>query len=268
MSVFIAACGGEESALPPVESESASTDMQQWSLPGRLDEISGLALTADERLLGVTDEIAVVYEIDYDKGGLIKAFALGAPPARDDFEGIAVLDGTVWLMTSNGGLFAGPEGANGENVDYEFFDTGLRDTCELEGLSTDLQGQSLVLICKEERKDRDLQMFTWHPATGELQRFVLPERAIEEAAGERDVNPSGITARTDRSAYLVVAARQQLVFELSAEGRFSDVIMRLEKDRHRQAEGIAMTTDGRLLIADEAGSGKARLPVYRLDRGE
>ena len=109
---------------PATEVPSANLDMQQWSLPRRLNEISGLALTSDERLLAVTDEIAVVYEIDYSEGSLVKAFAFGEPPVRDDFEGIAVRNGTVWLMTSNGGLFAGPEGANGENVEYESFDTG------------------------------------------------------------------------------------------------------------------------------------------------
>ena len=249
---------------PPVQNESATLDFQQWSLPRRLDEISGLALTSDERLLAVTDEIAVVYEIDYSQGSLVKAFAFGEPPVRDDFEGIAVRDGVVWLMTSSGRLLAGQEGGNGENVDFESFDTGLGDTCELEGLTTDLADQSLILACKEERKGRDLQMVAWDPDTGEQQRIVLPERDIEDAAGKDDVNPSGIVAYPDNGAYLVVAARQRLIFELSAEGGLSDVIMQLDKDRHRQAEGIELTRDGRLLIADEAGNGRARLAVYRL----
>jgi len=38
--------------------------------------------------------------------------------------------------------------------------------------------------------------------------------------------------------------------------------MRLDKKRHRQAEGIAVTQDGLLIIADEAGKGRARLSVY------
>ena len=73
-SLFIAACGNGESAPPPVQNESARLNFQQWSLPKRLDEISGLALTSDERLLAMTDEVAVIYEIDYSAGGLVKAF--------------------------------------------------------------------------------------------------------------------------------------------------------------------------------------------------
>ena len=155
--------------------ESARLDRQQWSLPNRLNEISGLALTADERLLAVTDEIAVVYELDYTSGRLVKAFAFGKPPVRDDFEGIELRDGTVWLMTSDGRLLAGREGANGESVDFEQFEMGLREVCELEGLSKDASGKSLVLLCKEKRRDEALQMFYWNPDSGEKSRIELPE---------------------------------------------------------------------------------------------
>ncbi len=247
---------------------SARLERQQWSLPDRLNEISGLALTADERLLSVTDEIAVVYELDYTSGRLVKAFAFGEPPVRDDFEGIEVRDGTVWLMTSDGKLLAGREGANGESVEFEQFEMGLRDVCELEGLSKDASGRSLILLCKEARGDKVLQMFSWDPDSGEKSRIDLPEEDIEAAAGRKDVTPSGIAISTASGNFLVVAARQYLVFELAGDGSFVDVIMQLERERHRQAEGIAMTADGRLLIADEAGRGNATLAVYRMSHGE
>jgi uncharacterized protein YjiK len=266
--LMAAACGNDGSAPAQTGSESARLEMQQWTLPNRLNEISGLALTDDERLLAVTDEIAVVYELDYTDGHLVKAFAFGDPPVRDDFEGIAVRNGVVWLMTSDGRLLAGPEGGNGDSVGFEQYDTGLRRTCELEGMSTDASGRSLALICKEERGDKDLQVFVWNPDTDEKHRFELPEREIEDAADEKEISPSGIEVSTRTGNYLVVAARQNLVFELAADGRFSGVIMRLDKDRHRQAEGITMTADGRLLIADEAGGGRARLAVYRTGNGE
>ena len=265
LTLFVA-CG--DNAASNATDQAAEVRFQQWSLPERLNEISGLALTADERLLAVTDELAVVYEIDYDDGHLVKAFAFGEPPVRGDFEGIAVRDGIVWLMTSDGELLAAPEGGNGETVDYQRYDTGLRQTCELEGLTSGAGGQQLVMICKEERRDKDLQMFTWNPDSGDRDRIDLQEQRMEDAADEKDVNPSGITVDPETGRYLVVAARQAIVMALEADGRFADVIMQLDNKRHRQAEGIAITLDGRLLIADEAGNGRARLAVYRGDHGE
>lgn len=263
--LVVVACGSDAQNDAPV---SADTRFQQWSLPQRLNEISGLALTADERLLAVTDELAVVYEIDYDDGHLVKAFAFGNRPVRGDFEGIAVRNDTVWLMTSDGTLLAGREGMNGESVDFEEFDTGLEHTCELEGLTVGADEQSLVLICKEERRKKDLQFFLWDPDSGDKDRIDLQEKKMEEAADRKDLNPSGIAVDPRSGQYVVVAAKQNIVLGVATDGSFTDVIMRLDERRHRQAEGIAITQDGRVLIADEAGNGRARLAVYRRDHRE
>lgn len=243
-------------------------DFVQWAIPDKLREISGLALTSDERLLAVTDEEAIVYEIDYRNGSLVKAFAIGEPTIRGDFEGIAVLDGKVWLMTSNGRLYSFEEGANGERVPYEQTKTDLGDQCELEGLTADPQTGHLLLVCKESRKKKKgLRIFEWLAAGDNKQKPVeisLDEDAMSDSIDKKRVNPSGITIDPRTGNRIVVAARQAAVFELSRDGELIDVIMRLDAASHRQAEGIAITSDGRLLIADEADNGPARLAVYRL----
>ena len=265
-TISIVACGSEAPGIAPAT--VAETRFQQWTLPERLNEISGLALTADERLLVVTDELAVVYEIDYEDGHLVKAFAFGDPPVRGDFEGIAVRDGIVWLMTSDGELLAAAEGDNGESVSYESFDTRLDNTCEFEGLAVGGAEQSLVLICKEARRNADLQIHVWNPDNGDKDRIDLQEKKMAAAAGDNDVNPSGIAVDPESGQYVVVAAKQYVVMRLEDDGSFAGVIMHLDKQRHRQAEGIAITQDGRVLIADEAGNGRARLAVYHTDHGE
>ncbi len=64
----------------------------RWKLPGKLQEISGLAMTDDGRLLAHNDEKAVVFEIDSRNGRIVKQFSLSdlTKPVEDDFEGIAV----------------------------------------------------------------------------------------------------------------------------------------------------------------------------------
>jgi hypothetical protein len=101
LTFLVLACGAETSQAPAAEAVDPS-EFMQWKLPKRLKEISGLALTPDERLLAITDEQAVVYELDYAEGRVIKSFWLGDPIVRGDFEGIAVLEDTVWLLTSDG----------------------------------------------------------------------------------------------------------------------------------------------------------------------
>jgi uncharacterized protein YjiK len=185
---------------------------------------------------------------------------------RADFEGIAVLADTIWLMTSDGLLFAAAEGTDKQSVNYREFDTGHGAYCELEGLAQDREAGTLILACKESASREDeLMLFEWRPSGADVdpvRAIVLPERAIAERIDEKRVNPSGIAVDPGSGDWVLVAARQQALIRLDAEGNLSEAMAFEDKRRHRQAEGVEMTRDGRMLIADEGGSGRARLAVY------
>ena len=252
--------------------QSDSSDIVQWQLPDKLREISGLALTRDERLLAVTDEEGIVYEIDYLNGGLVKAFAIGDPTVRGDFEGIAVLDDKVWLLTSNARLFSFPEGLDGERVAYERVDTDLDEECEFEGLAGDSTTGTLLLVCKDsKKKKKGLRIFAWRAAGDKNQKpleIELDEDAMADGISRNRVNPSGIAINPVTENRIVVAARQRAVFEMARNGQLIDVILRLDADRHLQPEGVVVTQDGRLIIADEAGNGNATLAIYSKEQQE
>jgi uncharacterized protein YjiK len=267
LAILLVACGpkmADTSASQTITDDS----FRQWKLPRKLHEVSGLALTRDNRLLAITDEEAVVYEIDYESGRLVKAFAFGDPVVRGDFEGIAVLHDKVWLMTSQGRLFSAREGANGERVQFQQFDTGLGKYCELEGLAQDRDNGLLALACKETRSKNDqLKIFELSvTANGisQVRDIKVPEAAIADEIESKHVNPSGIAIAPDSGQRTMVAARQRAIMQLSSDGELIDAIILPKKKRHRQAEGVEITADGRLLIADEGGDGKARLAIYRL----
>lgn len=256
--VSVAACHPDQ---PANSQATQNSDVVRWKLPGKLREISGLALTSDQRLLAVADEEAIVYEYDYDAGHLVKAFALGEPTVRDDFEGIAVLGDTVWLMTSKGNLYSAKEGNDGERVEYDKHKLGFKDDCELEGIAADERRRILILVCKDAKKKKDRLIYEWS-VDGNYRKFRLPEAEIAAVLGKKRVHPSGIEVDPGNGNLLVIAARENVVFALSRTGDFLDVIMKLDGDLHRQSEGISVTSDGRLLIADEAGKGTATLTVY------
>ena len=226
-------------------------------------EISGLALSDDDRLFAVADEQAIVHELDYEHGRIVKSFALGSPALRGDFEGIAMLHDTIWLMTSNGFLYAAREAEDNQRVRYQRFDTGLGEHCELEGLAQDRQAGTLLLACKDARKGRDLAVFEWSTSRFEtIGQQRLPEKAIRKRLDEKNINPSGIAIHPVTDERLMIAARQRALLTLSADGELNDAIILKKKSRHKQAEGIEVTTDGRMLIADEGDGGRARLAVY------
>lgn len=243
---------------------------QQWRLPDRLNEISGLALGADGRLFAVADEMAIIYELDYDEGRIIKAFAFGQKTVRGDFEGIALLRGRIYLTTSDGEIYVGPEGEDGERVAFESFETGIGRQCEIEGLAQLPEEHSLLLVCKRVRRGSELNrlaVFTWSATDQSVlgPSIELPEREIFRKLRVDRINPSGIVADPESGHLLILAARQHALVELSRDGRLIDATTLPLESRHRQAEGIEIGEDGKLLIADEGGSHKARLAVYLQD---
>lgn len=268
LTLMISACSAETPETPetPESDGSDQGDFKQWKLPKRLREISGLALTPDERLLAVADEKAIVYELDYQEGKIIKSFALGDPPVRADFEGIAVLGDTIWLMTSDGLLFAAAEGADGRSVPYQKYDTDHGDYCELEGLAQDRATTTLLLVCKQTKsKHDDLMIFEWSASIDGIEHnrdVAVPEALIIGTIDKKRISPSGIAVDPQTGERVLVAARQGVLVRLTADGVLSEAILLKKKGRHKQAEGIEMTRDGRLLIADEGGKGRARLAVY------
>lgn len=267
LSLVLVACGADVPQASAVEEGDGNGNaFRQWKLPGRLREISGLALAPDERLFAITDERAIVYELDYADGSIIKSFSLGDPVVRGDFEGIAVLDELIWLLTSDGLLYATADGPDGSHMTYGKFDTGLGDVCELEGLGANRQAGTLLLACKEMNRKKDgLMIFELGVSERDIvqrRSVALPEKAIEASIDEKNIHPSGITIDPQSGEWLLIAARQDALVRLSADGSLADAIILPKKGRHRQAEGIEMTRDGRLLLADEGGDGRARLAVY------
>jgi len=246
--------------------------MTQWRLPDRLNEISGLAMTPDGRLLAVDDEVAIIYEIDYDNGKLVKAFALGKPVIKGDFEGIAVADGIVYLTTSSGRVYLLAEGADGQRVTFDNFDSGLGTYCEIEGLVQSIDSTRLYFLCKKARKKseiRGLSLFAWDIEKRKLlpdESIVLPEEKIMRQLRIDRFSPSGVTIDRHTGNIIIVASRQRVLAEITKDGKL--VATRHLGPQHRQAEGIELAIDGRLVIADEGGSHRARLAVYKQDRND
>jgi len=244
------------------------TRFSQWKLPKSLGEISGLAMDDRQRLFAHNDEKAVIYQLDYREGRRIKKFALGDPAIRGDFEGIAVTEDEIYLIDSNGVLYAAPEGEDNSAVGYQLTRTGLGKRCEIEGLEYQRDHKSLLVLCKSPRQKAlkgYVTVFHWsleNKALDDARTIKLDRDVLKELMGSRGFHPSGITVIPDNGHLLIVAARERALMELTADGTMVDAFELPTAKHHRQAEGIAITAEGDLLLADEGGGKRGRLGVY------
>jgi len=240
----------------------------QTKLARGLDEVSGLAVMGDQ-VFGHGDERAIVYAIDLTTGGAAVAFAPGERGVRGDFEGVALAEGRMVLVTSTGVLVGVRTERRGEAVPYETHRGLAARNCEVEGLEYDAPTRSLLLACKTTsgRALRDrLVIFAYsleRMAPEAEPRHAIPLADLERLGGGNQLHPSGIAIHPVSHTIFIVAARQKLIVEIARDGRLLGARALPGRD-HAQPEGIAFLKDGTMLIADEGAGGRATITRYPL----
>ena len=251
----------------PAPVADSNPPLARWLLPAALSEVSGLELTHDGRLLAHDDERGRVTVIDPRGGEMIKRFTLADLDKPVDFEGIAEAHGMLYLLASNGELYEFREGANGARVPYVMLDTRLGHECEFEGLAFDPARGVLLMPCKNvhiKGLEGNLVIYRMKPGANvapQLSRLIVPIGRIVAGHDWRHFHPAGIGIDPATGSYVLVAAREQALLELSPDG---DVLgSESLPPGHPQAEGIAITRDGVLILGDEAVASRATLTLYR-----
>jgi len=80
---------------------------------------------------------------------------------------------------------------------------------------------------------------------------------------ENTFAPSGIETNPSTGTFFIIAARGNAIIEISSEGEIIGKAL-LKREIHNQPEGITLTPDLSLIIADEGGSKRATLTKYPL----
>jgi uncharacterized protein YjiK len=264
----IAAARKQELALR-LAMAGANTDkampLAMWIMPAQLREISGLALTSRGTVLTHDDNSGRVSEIDPKTGILIKSFSL-LGNQKEDFEAIAIAGNDIYLMASDGKLFRFREGADGQQVQFMMFDTGLRKQCEFESLAYEADSTRLLMACKrilDKTAPKDLVIYRL-PLPLNRATFSVLHVPIKQVVGSnkwKNFRPSDMTIDPFTRNYVIIASREKGLLVLTPEGD----VMRSEPlpGEHQQPEGVAITKDSILLISDEANVKPAAITLYK-----
>lgn len=248
--------------------------LTQYRLPKVLREISGLAVTDSGELLVHADESGIVYLVDHDEGGILARYQFGDPPVKDDFEGIAVHDEQIFLVSSTATIYRSEPPNGAEILTYARYTADL--PCEVEGL-TDYPAERILLVACKKLYDGDdiVRIYAWDPR----EHRYLPEPFLSlgeksfnlVAPGLKKLRPSGITLTGNGNLLLVARDKSTpVLLEVTPQGEVVTLVA-LPVERHPQPEGIGLTHDNKLLLADEGdkkkggNARKGRLGVYTPD---
>ncbi|MDP9205198.1 MAG: SdiA-regulated domain-containing protein [Gemmatimonadota bacterium] len=246
--------------------QSSSAPLAMWIMPPELREISGLALTTNGHVLAHDDEVGVVYEIDPKTGIMLKQFKLDGDP-HGDFESITIAGTDIYLLESKGVLFRFKDGENGQHVPYTKFDTRLGHECEFESLAFEADSSRLLLACKNVKsKDLKDQLVIYRlplPITDSsiMSVMTVPMGEVIATNGWKKFQPSDMAIDPTTKNYVLIGSREQGIVEITPGGQ----VVRSEPlpKGHQQAEGVAITADGILIVSDEAKNKPAAITLYR-----
>lgn len=246
-------------------SPDKAAPVAQWLMPPQLREISGLALTSRGTVYAHDDNAGRVYEIDPKTGIVLKGFSL-IGNQKDDFEAIAIAGNDIYLMGSDGKLFRFREGTDGQQVNFQMFNPGLKKDCEFESLAYEADSSRLLMACKrllEKDAHQDLVIYRLplplNRATMTLMRIPLNE--VVGSNKWKNFRASDMTIDPNNGNYVLIASHEKGLVVINPDG----TVVRSEPlpGDHGQPEGVAVMRDNLLLISDESNVKPAMLTLYR-----
>jgi len=237
-----------------------------WMLPADLKEVSGLALTADGRLLTHDDNVGRIFVIDPRSGIVLNQFTLGHG-IHGDFEAITVAGNDIYLLNSNGTLYQFREGGKDAHVSFTTQDLRLGKECEFESMAYEADSAWLLLPCKRTSKKSmqdKLIIYRFRLQGPDSTRLTMMTIPLAEVIGSNDwkgFHPSDMTIDPSTGNYVIISSHEKGLVEITPAG----LVDRAEPlpGKHQQPEGVAITKDNLLIVSDEGSKKPAAITLYR-----
>ena len=257
----------ENPVLNPRLDETSYVIIQKWDMPAELEEISGIAYISKNKIACVQDEDGRVFiynmatelvekTIDFAKAG--------------DYEAIAIVDSTAYVMNSNGLLYE-IQSYMEPTFNVNQFQTPFSGKNNMESLSADSLNNRLLMAVKDKDPnsnsykgiygfDLDSKEVSMVPIFKiQLNDPIFKLGNSDDDGGSKDAfYPSEIAINPlDGNIYVLEGKNPRLLI-LDPKGKPLRLHI-LHKESFPQPEGITFAPDGTLFIANEGKKGMANI---------
>ncbi len=248
---------------------------QTFKMPKRLQEISGLGITADGKsLVAVQDEDGIVFFVNKTTGKVEREIDFWDD---GDYEGVEMVGDDICVVKSSGTVYyIQSNGSKYDKVEkYNFF---LDSDNDVEGLAYDAGNNRLLLACKAKAGkgaefDQKKGIYSFNLATMQLEaepaftvslddvlnylsrsnyledKDKLLER-FNEDADEFAFAPSSLAIHPLTGQIFILSSVGKMLMVIDHSGKIVH-LQKLKKKVHPQPEGICFDTDGTMYIANE-----------------
>jgi hypothetical protein len=281
---LLPACSINEPGAAQIPGYTLQPTGSKTYLPPLLFEISGITLIDSSSLACVEDENGMIYFYDFNLGEITDKKRFWGP---GDYEGIASVNDTIYVLRSDGFLFEVRD-YRSEEPEVDIIPTGLPRT-DNEGLCFDKKRRMLLITCKEysgkkswSGKKRYIYGFDLHTKrltdepvySLDMDDIIkcagndnpqLKQKYVKKGSKHKETikfNPSDIAINPlTRKIYILSAVDHALAI-FSKKGRIENFIT-LNPAVFNQPEGILFLKNGDMLISNEGGSGRPTILRFK-----
>lgn len=268
----------------PGSNYQLSSPDKTYVLPPVLNEISGITFLNKNEVACVQDESGVVYVFDLTEGKVTHEYKTGL---IGDYEGIALVGTTIYMLRSDGVLTEYPDFTS-PNLKIKEYILNLPSPNN-EGLCYDMQHHRLLIAAKvkpgKDKAEKDIRhIYSFDlkskiPTNYPILKLDLKE--LEKAAVKNNIpiptktnknkgtvlkdfnfRPSEIAVHPINRFIYVLAANDKLLLVMDDKGKVQN-IMALDPHLFNKAEGLAFLPDGTMLISNEAQQGNPTLLTFK-----
>jgi len=251
-----------------------------YVMPISLKEVSGITAISESRIACIQDENGILYIYDLLSRQIINRLSFFG---NGDYEGIAMVDKSVFILRSDGMLFevSGFESENFKTVTYQ---TDIPEK-DIEGLCFDRSANRLLIAPKSQPEKNSGNknkrfIYAFDLKSKKLIRnpvYVFDLSLIEEFAVQNKIKvpknggkkgdkkepdiefrPSAIGIHPITNKLYLISGMEKLLFVFDIKGNI-EFMTKLDKELFKQPEGITFLKNGDMLISNEGQNNNPKM---------
>lgn len=264
----------ENPALNPRLEEETYTIIRKWDMPVELNEISGITWIAEDKIACVQDEDGIIFIFNLNTNLIDKKVNFAK---SGDFEGLAIVDSTAYVMESSGRLFEIENylNANFQVTDYQ---TPFSGKNNMESLVADKIKNRLLFTSKDKDPNSEVSkgIYSFDLTTKKIKslpisKIPLDNTIFKSKDADDDVEattnfyPSDMAIDPISGNFYIIEGKNQRLLIMDSIGK-PIRIHKLHNESFPQPEGITFATDGTLYISNEGKNGTANILEVEFDK--
>lgn len=229
---------------------------KKWPLPRALEEVSGISHVNDTIVACVQDEEGIIFIYNLENEGVERKINFGE---QDDYEGIAIVNESAFVVNSAGTLF---EIKNFKNEDFEvvIYENFLTEDHNVEGLCFDKANHRLLLACKDNPDHRGnfKSIYAFDLKTKQVGKEPIYKLTydnpifdnFEEDKDEKLFRTSEIAIHPKTNDIYLLDGAIPKILILNKNWEAKELLV-LDPEVFLQPEGLSFNTKGDMFIANE-----------------